>query len=1368
MPDNDFITQILARLGIDFGPAMRESKQFAETLKSVRTQLEALERAAGGAGRAAERTASDIGSARQRVTEHFLAREQVAFDKHYKELSAKQKVSAEQKLALESQYFARAEKNARQFFQRYSGQYNVFMDQIDRRFGWFLSSIAMFGAMNVFGQTIKAMGDVEMGMTQIARVTEDNTASFSLMRDELFKLGKEYGTSMATVQDIALRWAQAGYKVNDTLSLTRTSLLALNTAEMNAEQSTQSLIGIMSQWQLTAEDIPLVLDKINKTADDYAVTSQDLIDGLLRSSGAARVMNMTFDQLLGVLTATREASGRTGREVGNAVNSILSYMQRPKAIETFESFGIQVFADKARTQFRNVVDIMGDIASRWNDISESAKDAFVQSADDADLFNEELATALGLQNEWNDLQKRDIAQAAAGVYRRNYFIALLKSFAKVQEVVNNLVDAEGYSIRENERTMATYQKKVESLKVALTELAVAGGDGGLLGTMKGLVDGTKEAIDSFTQLPRDIQNAIILFVELTSAVAVANLALRMFTGAGFGVALKGIAAAMTGVEASSIGLGTALTILAKNPLTWIISAAGAAVVALNLYAKHQEQAMQETLDATLKAQDHANKVSELGKQYEELSSKMNLNNTEQERLNRLMQDIAEIFPQVVTQWDEQGRAIGINNDLLRENIVLAQEATKANARAGIAAAEKQLKGIEFERARLEAPAGILGGMYGVFDYSPAEVAEKMRNLATEEAKINATIDRFKAILGETPSGVPTPSPSPRRPAAGGGGTTGTGKTKLSDLTDPLKEAAMQAREALTPYNDILSLIDLQLTAVTTKERILDQAMKDKVPTVEQLAQKTDLYNQTIELNRQKQEQLHEAAEKGREQLKELAPQLEEVENKYQNGEISLHQYLAEMRALSPAAREIKREVNQYSDAWWDAQYNIDAATIALQRHFDTAQDYEKALKEEAKRLSDAYNARKEAIQEEIDANDALIKKKERLIEEIDDETKARVKNLQVQIDALDLAAKQDDRAEAEKKHNDKIKELQKERLYHEVRTGIEHLQKIAEIDKQIAEENHEWEQRKKEWARDDQKKSLQDQIKAIEDEAEERKKAIKKEIDDLKDASKKKMDELEKYYRKARNYISDQNLKMIADLAAKSPEWFDTGKELINALIEGMKSGDWDEVEEIWDKIGGKVKRGGEEEVEHSQYWPYREPINEIVWLKGEWKRGYEANNQTLMNWAENEAKKYYNQLPEKVANILHSLDYDRAMAWMRANVYHSGGPVISRYRNVPSVLESGEYVLSSKTVRDFGGFSAIDRIVAAISAPRLVTPSYPGDVSLLADRIVTALQRSPRIVQIDKMLNVENADYGDGMDFDIQSRSLVRATNALLTAKGA
>ncbi len=122
------------------------------------------------------------------------------------------------------------------------------------------------GGLAGVAETVSTIKEVEYGMTTIARVIEDTTFSFKGMRDELQALGVQYGNTWDQVSDIATRWAQAGYDMNETLELTKSSLLALNTAELNAEEATNGMIAIMSQWGLTAEELLPTIDKINKVA----------------------------------------------------------------------------------------------------------------------------------------------------------------------------------------------------------------------------------------------------------------------------------------------------------------------------------------------------------------------------------------------------------------------------------------------------------------------------------------------------------------------------------------------------------------------------------------------------------------------------------------------------------------------------------------------------------------------------------------------------------------------------------------------------------------------------------------------------------------------------------------------------------------------------------------------------------------------------------------------------------------------------------------------------------------------------------------------------------------------------------------------
>jgi len=108
---------------------------------------------------------------------------------------------------------------------------------MERRVSWLGTGALVMGGMSGIYEVLSTIKDVEMGMTTIARVTEDVTFNFKGMRGELQQLGVTYGDTWGDVSDIAIRWAQAGYNQADTIELTKDSLLALNTAELNSEQA---------------------------------------------------------------------------------------------------------------------------------------------------------------------------------------------------------------------------------------------------------------------------------------------------------------------------------------------------------------------------------------------------------------------------------------------------------------------------------------------------------------------------------------------------------------------------------------------------------------------------------------------------------------------------------------------------------------------------------------------------------------------------------------------------------------------------------------------------------------------------------------------------------------------------------------------------------------------------------------------------------------------------------------------------------------------------------------------------------------------------------------------------------------------------
>ena len=551
-----------------------------------------------------------------------------------------------------------------------------------------------------------AVKSTEDSMVEIGRVLNTTASETETLRGSLFDLGNEYGRSFEDVSDVALRFAQAGYDMNDTISNTKALLLGMNTAELEASSGTTELIGILNQWQMESSELTTVIDKLNYTADNNAITTQDLADALLKASSMAKTAGMSFDDTVGVLTAMKVASGAAGKEVGNAFKSIIAYIQRPKSLETFADMGIDVFKNEVTGELLPMMTILENMSNKWNTSQEEMLDALVKSGDAAQMMSEEWAIATGSLDEYNqyqeaaaaatdkanDAESRAQAQAAAGVFRRNYYIALMENFNKTVEISGDLINAEGHSAEENSRYMETLTAKTEQLVVALTELAVAAADSGMLDLAKEAIE-TATAIVKWTTEAKTLIPILSTVSGLLITIRSQNIANEITAiGGAFGNAfnaLRGGIGTLTGVETAASGATVAATGLSTALGGIGIAIAGISLItaviktvesAIDRLEQRSNEAREETIALADSEKEHCgileqtrNIYDELSDRYDELSSKANLTAEESEELDSITAQLKDTQDKLTEAYGSQADAIDLINGKRDEQIAKLNE-----------------------------------------------------------------------------------------------------------------------------------------------------------------------------------------------------------------------------------------------------------------------------------------------------------------------------------------------------------------------------------------------------------------------------------------------------------------------------------------------------------------------------------------------------------------------------------------------------------------------------------------------------------------------------------------------------------------------
>lgn len=358
---------------------------------------------------------------------------------------------------------------------------------------------------NVALDSIEAMKQVEYRMMEISRIMEEGSIDVKKYRDELTQLAYDYARSFDDVSSITLNFARAGYDANDSLVLTEKSLLALNTAELDATQATDGLISIMAQWGMDtgttaekAQNLSDIIDKINKTADNFPISSEGLLEALKRTSQGFNLAGATIDETIAMIVAAERAAQRGGKVIGTAMANMAQQMRAEGKLKIADELGLDLFEDEAKTTFKSITEIFATMSEKMQQLKSEGKESSVEMQKLLELFT---------------------------VFRRNIGAGLLSEMAgedsTYAKALENSLNSVGYSAQENSKYMNTMEAATQQFNARVLELQNTLADVGGKGIFTAIVAGGADTLS--------ILNSIIdKFGVLPVVISTATLAMSLF------------------------------------------------------------------------------------------------------------------------------------------------------------------------------------------------------------------------------------------------------------------------------------------------------------------------------------------------------------------------------------------------------------------------------------------------------------------------------------------------------------------------------------------------------------------------------------------------------------------------------------------------------------------------------------------------------------------------------------------------------------------------------------------------------------------------------------------------------------------------
>lgn len=383
-----------------------------------------------------------------------------------------------------------------------------------------------------------------------------------------------------------MEFRKSGFSDEDSAQLASIAEKYRNIAdeEISAGESASFIIAQMKAFNIEAGQAEHIIDSVNEVANNFSVSSADLAKNLGNMSEIMAINNVSMEQQIGMLTGVTEIT-RNASSASRGLVMISSRLTQvlddtsstgKKLTAIYNKLGIELKDENG--QLRSHYDILGDLATQWDSLSEN--------------------------------EQKYIALTSAGARQQQNFVALMENWNQVANATTAAYQSMGSAQKENEKVMDSIAKKVEILKSQFQQLVI--GEGGLQDFVK-LILNAGIAILKFAN--SDVGKTIVkltAFITLISLLgkgimalpALSNLLAGSFVKLAYSISATAVSTRVAKkelielgvIEATTTGETISLTTafetlgaaMLANPIT-IVIAAMAALIGIFVYANNKYQ-----------------------------------------------------------------------------------------------------------------------------------------------------------------------------------------------------------------------------------------------------------------------------------------------------------------------------------------------------------------------------------------------------------------------------------------------------------------------------------------------------------------------------------------------------------------------------------------------------------------------------------------------------------------------------------------------------------------------------------------------------------------------------------------------------------
>jgi TP901 family phage tail tape measure protein len=350
-------------------------------------------------------------------------------------------------------------------------QFTKSMEAANARVLAFGASVGILSAVTRgFKELIKVTIDVEKSLTSINSILNVSTRQLESFKNTIFDVARNTEQSFSTVAQAALELSRQGLKAEEVTSRLNDALILSRLSGLGASEAVAGLTAAINSFNKAGLSSSQVLNKLSAAAVSAAVSEKDLIEGIKRSGSVATQAGVSFDELVGVITAVQAKTARGGAVIGNSFKTIFTRIQSIDKLKTMQNLGVEV--TDASGQVLGATKLIQNLAKSLEDVP--------------------------------DARRLQIAEGLVGKFQVAPFLAILDDYISktsraiaITEVSQN---ATSQAYDRNEAQNATLSAAINRTTQSVAQFAEALGKIGVTDNLKSLLGFFSSVIEDITGL----------------------------------------------------------------------------------------------------------------------------------------------------------------------------------------------------------------------------------------------------------------------------------------------------------------------------------------------------------------------------------------------------------------------------------------------------------------------------------------------------------------------------------------------------------------------------------------------------------------------------------------------------------------------------------------------------------------------------------------------------------------------------------------------------------------------------------------------------------------------------------------------------